>query len=759
MSKTTSLVVALRDENGVVTGLVDDNGKPMDLGGSAVAGVTSVATTGPIKNTGNDKAVKLEIDAASTTKVGTMSPAQVTALVNVVADVATKADAASTESALVNKADLSDIDTKEFNKLPDHLNTNLPMLKLAEQQYINGVKFDRVDSKTANSRYRIPPGARISSRAGVPSYDSVLNTWVTLCTVDIPASAIGNGEYIDLAVTYTCPQQFGNAGTFGINLGSTNHQLNRPTNGIPTSTSATLTIRLTANDINQIVLNGINGGVVGTIGSVGFNVTNGSSTRKINTLAPFTIAITHRFTTADSAGRVVTATAVATINTVTPSDIDPANTVDPVLRPFSKDSFFNTPLSATVELQQPTDPETASFRANSASQIFWGGGSVNIYQAEETDPEEVWAFSSRASPDWYWPFKDTTLTNGTIKMRTPHGIQPAPSGMDNNIALISPCRRFYIEAWHYKMPADDPQGLGRHTCGSFTVHDLYGAGWPRIWDDISVTSLGLNAGVRAGGGPLMPGIVRKWELEAGVINHALVMIMSLGKQKKVAPFAVSQNASNAPAINAAGTGYKTGQVVKIVGGTGQAAELTITSVDPANGAVKSVWPTNTGSYTESPGTTALATTGGTGTGLTVNVTILTNDRSSSRVFPATNVDGIFGSYAGAVPLGALFTIPASVDVTTLGLTTPEAVTFARAIQQYGIYNMDSAPNPTTALFICGDEVDKDLQDKVTGRVNGTMPNLYKIAAQMVMVRNNAPGLIGGFGPRVVNQPLIPSPLF
>lgn len=69
----------------------------------------------------------------------------------------------------------------------------------------------------------------------------------------------------------------------------------------------------------------------------------------------------------------------------------------------------------------------------------------------------------------------------------------------------------------------------------------------------------------------------------------------------------------------AGTGYAAGDIVSLVGGTGTAALINIDAVDPTTGAVTALSINDGGSYTVSPGSTNVATSGGTGSGLTVNV--------------------------------------------------------------------------------------------------------------------------------------------
>lgn len=87
MAKGTSLVVALRNDQNEVTGLVDEDGVPMDIGTGVGDGVKTVGVAGPIKNTGTDKAPVLTMDAATTAASGAMTGTQVTKLETAVADV------------------------------------------------------------------------------------------------------------------------------------------------------------------------------------------------------------------------------------------------------------------------------------------------------------------------------------------------------------------------------------------------------------------------------------------------------------------------------------------------------------------------------------------------------------------------------------------------------------------------------------------------------------------------------------------------
>ena len=68
---------------------------------------------------------------------------------------------------------------------------------------------------------------------------------------------------------------------------------------------------------------------------------------------------------------------------------------------------------------------------------------------------------------------------------------------------------------------------------------------------------------------------------------------------------------------------------------------------------------------------------------------------SGQVWPARLQDSFASRYSGSIPMGTLFAIPPSVDVTSLGLDR-EGLALAHALQQYGAYVM--IQSSSTALY-------------------------------------------------------------
>ena len=77
------------------------------------------------------------------------------------------------------------------------------------------------------------------------------------------------------------------------------------------------------------------------------------------------------------------------------------------------------------------------------------------------------------------------------------------------------------------------------------------------------------------------------------------------------------------------------------------------------------------------------------------------DPADQFVFPAVSVDSDSTElYAGSIPMGAHFALPADVDIAAAGLT-PEGATIAQAYQTYGGYVVDMAGATTSLAEVVG----------------------------------------------------------
>ncbi len=91
------------------------------------------------------------------------------------------------------------------------------------------------------------------------------------------------------------------------------------------------------------------------------------------------------------------------------------------------------------------------------------------------------------------------------------------------------------------------------------------------------------------------------------------------------------------AVNAGGTGYAEDDVLTVVGGTGVSAQVKVTSV--AGGVVTAVSLLHTGFYSGNPTLTGAATTGGGGSGCTLDLTMTT---TQDVAWPRTSVTDRYG---------------------------------------------------------------------------------------------------------------------
>lgn len=180
--------------------------------------------------------------------------------------------------------------------------------------------------------------------------------------------------------------------------------------------------------------------------------------------------------------------------TVTPPAPRPATNF--ALSPFAAASPWNTPLPLG----------TAYLGTSAATTMLRGfGGAMNcetwshpVYQAAASDPMA------------------TVVSGGpSVQYRIPAGATPAlpPWGggyTDAHLHVIDPTGRWLDECWQM-------QGGGTSWQAGYHVRtDLTGPGVGQ-------------GGVRAYGGSAVGGLIRSWEVKAGVIHHALAVALSAGQ--------------------------------------------------------------------------------------------------------------------------------------------------------------------------------------------------------------------------------------
>lgn len=107
---------------------------------------------------------------------------------------------------------------------------------------------------------------------------------------------------------------------------------------------------------------------------------------------------------------------------------------------------------------------------------------------------------------------------------------------------------------------------------------------------------------------------------------------------------------------------------------------------------------------------------------------------SGYVWPAASQDSYSADYSGQIPMGTLFAIPPTVDVSTLGLST-EGLALARALQGYGAYVVDQAgSDPLYCELTCP-----------ATSVSHLRTDWATLIGYLRAVTNNSPSSVGGGG--------------
>ena len=162
--------------------------------------------------------------------------------------------------------------------------------------------------------------------------------------------------------------------------------------------------------------------------------------------------------------------------------------------------------------------------------------------------------------------------------------------------------------------------------------------------------------------------------------------------------------ANVATVQAGGTGYTLNDVVTLSGGTPSvAATYTVTGV--SGGVVTAVTPLNFGTYTVLPAN-PVSTTGGTGTGLTLNVTYavpnsftITNAGSGYVEQPTVTFSG--GGGSGAAAIAVVGSIPVIRSVNS-GLFLSAAASSSQPVLR-----LESVGNPANSLFIYNNATGND----------------------------------------------------
>lgn len=217
--------------------------------------------------------------------------------------------------------------------------------------------------------------------------------------------------------------------------------------------------------------------------------------------APSSVAICHVRATRDGNDSVA--------DTAT---VEVTDAIGPAWRPFGADSPWNTPIAANPEIE----PDSAGLIADFIGSSPWGPHlDVNI---PEYSIPLYWADASTTSyrvlADYGgdgWSGNDGANASGMMPI--PAGAAP-DSAADHHLLVIDLERNLEWGCWN--MSGQD----GQWRAGLCATADLSGSG---VRPPATVAPWNRAAGARACGFPLIAGLIRAEEIQAGRIDHALVV--------------------------------------------------------------------------------------------------------------------------------------------------------------------------------------------------------------------------------------------
>ena len=172
----------------------------------------------------------------------------------------------------------------------------------------------------------------------------------------------------------------------------------------------------------------------------------------------------------------------------------PASAADPWLSPFARDSPWNTPISRFAAFSSNDDPRTKDLLAGRAL-IHAGRWGMPLYLAKPSDP---------------WVEVRDEENDRSFRVQVPPGARPDPMG-DGHMFVVQPDYGTVMEMYRARI------GAGVIVARRAFRVDLRGPGF--------FLRDGRFPGVRAMDASGFGGVLRAWELRAGLIAHALTFLL------------------------------------------------------------------------------------------------------------------------------------------------------------------------------------------------------------------------------------------
>ncbi len=342
-------------------------------------------------------------------------------------------------------------------------------------------------------------------------------------------------------------------------------------------------------------------------------------------------------TSSSGSGAPTTTESTTSTPTAEPEQRVSSGSRDQFLWPFASNSPWNHPIGSGARYASSGDAMSHTLRGEAS------GARINVTH---------WTISPFRAEG---PERDIRLPSGEViaRMNVPDGARPTPPLVPGDCDTGGAGTEGWADA-HMNIVQSDGQMLelfaAKRLCDG-NLETRYGPWWHDIRGSGIGERAGHHSGSRAYGGSALGGLVRKWELEAGEIRHALAAAMP-------------------------GVRFQSG-------------------------------------YT----------------------------------WPATSQDGTHATaYQGNVPMGTLAALPPDFDIDSISYSSPYGRAFAKAMQDFGIYMVDSAGNGGMTFY--GEPSISELPG--WQQIN---EDLKKLVPHILPVTNNGPDSVGGGGtPRAPMAP-------
>ena len=183
------------------------------------------------------------------------------------------------------------------------------------------------------------------------------------------------------------------------------------------------------------------------------------------------------------------------------------------MRPFNDQSPWNTPIGPNPELESDSAVRIADFESSSPYgehlDVNIASYSIPMYFADATTPKQL----VQCDIGGLGFTGGNNGMNRSAMIPWPDGAKPDPDS-DHHILIVDRSTQTEWGLWNVQ------QKSGKWTCGLGASMDLTGSGVRPLAKDNPTWY--TSHGARACGFPLIAGLIRRDEIEAGVIEHALV---------------------------------------------------------------------------------------------------------------------------------------------------------------------------------------------------------------------------------------------